>query len=214
MGDLVGPDDVTAATEAVAAALEPAADDPERWGGPAGTLRWTCTATLAHAVDCLFWYAAALARRSTAGISVSEANPTGRPDVLVDSLRSGGALLAIAVASAGPQDRGWHLFGSADRSGWAAMGADEVLIHGADIAAGLGVSFVPPAGVADGVVRRLFPWAPTDGDPWSRLLWANGRAPLGDLPASRRWRFHCAPLAEWDGEVPTLGGKPPAAPQA
>ena len=140
MADLVGPDDVRAATDAVVAALEPAVDNPEWWGAPAGALRWSCTTTLIHIVDCFVWYAASLARRSTAGISVSESQSDRRPDVLVDSVRSGGALLAIAVAPAGPHDRGWHLFGSTDRSGWAAMGVDEVLIHGADIAAGLGVS--------------------------------------------------------------------------
>jgi hypothetical protein len=204
MADLVGPDDVLAATDAVVSALEPATSDVERWTGPAGTLRWSCTATLAHMVDCLFWYAASLARRSTVAIEVPEANPAGEPAVLVDSLRSGGALLAIVVAAAGADDRGWHLFGVADRSGWAAMGADEVLVHGADVAAGLGVRFDPPSAVADHVVRRLFPWAPTDGDPWQRLLWANGRAPLGELPTSRRWRFHCAPLEEWDGSVPNI----------
>ena len=212
MTDLVGANDVMAATDAVVSAVAPAIDDAERWRCPAGTLRWTCTATLAHMVDCLFWYAASLARRSTEGIEVPEANPAGEPGVLVDSLRSGGALLATVVAAAGPDDRGWHLFGSADRSGWAAMGVDEVLIHGADVAAGLGRGFDPPSDVADHVVRRLFPWAPTDGDAWDRLLWANGRAPLGDLPTSRRWRFHCAPLEEWDGQVPMIGGKPAYSP--
>jgi uncharacterized protein (TIGR03083 family) len=207
MTDLVGSLDVTAATDAVVSALEPATGDAERWTAAAGSLRWSCTATLAHMVDCLIWYAASLARRSTAGIEVPEADPAGDPAVLVDSLRSGGALLATVVSAAGPEDRGWHLFGVADRSGWAAMGADEVLVHGADVAAGLGVCFDPPSAVADHVVRRLFPWAPTDGDPWERLLWANGRAPLGDVPTSRRWRFHCAPLEEWDGTVPIVGGQ-------
>jgi uncharacterized protein (TIGR03083 family) len=212
MADLVGADDVLAATDVVVSTLEPTIDDAERWAGPAGTLRWSCTATLAHVVDCAFWYAASLARRSTAGIAVSEADPAGPPAILVESLRSGGALLAMAVANAGPDDRGWHLFGSADRSGWAAMGADEILVHGADVAAGLGVAFDPPLDVADHVVRRLFPWAPAGGDPWARLLWANGRADLGDLPASRRWRFHCAPLEEWDGKAPPFERKPQAAP--
>jgi hypothetical protein len=34
------------------------------------------------------------------------------------------------------------------------------------------------------------------------LLWANGRV---DLPGQERqtgWRWHCAPLAEWDGADP------------
>jgi hypothetical protein len=212
MADLVGPDDVLAATDAVVSALEPAIDDAERWTEPAGTLRWSCTATLIHIVDCFVWYAASLARRSTRGIELMETNHDAGIGVLVDSVRSGGAMLAAVVAAAGPDDRGWHLFGVADRSGWAAMGVDEALIHGADLAAGLGVALHPPPAVADHVVRRLFPWAPTEGDPWDRLLWANGRAPLGDLPTSRRWRVHCAPLEEWDGELPTIGGKPAYSP--
>jgi hypothetical protein len=39
--------------------------------------------------------------------------------------------------------------------------------------------------------------------PWSALLWANGRT---DLPGQRRqvpWRWHCAPLDEWDGRNPS-----------
>ena len=54
--------------------------------------------------------------------------------------------------------------------------------------------------------RRLphldFPWAPADADPWAALLWANGRI---DLPGQQRqvdWRWHCAPLEEWDGLNP------------
>jgi hypothetical protein len=52
------------------------------------------------------------------------------------------------------------------------------------------------------VVRRLFPWAPTDVDPWQALRWACGRTALPDRPRlGPDWWVHCAPLAEWDGTI-------------
>jgi hypothetical protein len=75
-------------------------------------------------------------------------------------------------------------------------------VHTGDAARGLGLSFTPSAGLSRATLRRLFPWAPTDADPWQGLLWANGRV---DLPGQERqtgWRWHCAPLAEWDGVNP------------
>src|SRR5205814_10489271 len=127
------------------------------WDAPAGGLDWTCRHTLAHAADCLVWYAANLARASTHLVEVAELARTAPAPILVDALRSAGALLAAAVTAATPEQRGPHPFGVADRSGFAAMGCDEVLVHGADVAAGLGVEFAPPADVVDHVVRRLFP---------------------------------------------------------
>jgi hypothetical protein len=79
-----------------------------------------------------------------------------------------------------------------------------VLVHGADLAAGLGVDFEPPAEVCEHVVRRLFPWAPADAPSWAALRWANGRAPLGDRLPERKWLWHCAPLDEWDGTARRL----------
>ena len=53
-------------------------------------------------------------------------------------------------------------------------------------------------------IRRLFPWAPTDVDPWSALRWATGRL---DLPGHGRlgpdWAWQAAPLSEWDGTLKT-----------
>jgi uncharacterized protein (TIGR03083 family) len=205
VGEDVTAADVIAAVDYVTSALDPGAGHPERWSGPAGTLRWSCTTTMAHVLDSLLWYAASLARCSTRGIEVIKTSEHTGPSVLLDGLRSGGAVLAVAVTAAGPGDRGWHLFGSADRSGFAAMGADELLVHGADVAAGLGLAYDPPRPVCERVARRLFPWAPPGGDPWATLRWANGRAPLGDRPPPRRWQFYCAPLDEWDGIVPEPG---------
>ena len=50
--------------------------------------------------------------------------------------------------------------------------------------------------------RGWHPFGPADADPWAALLWANGRI---DLPGQQRqvdWRWHCAPLEEWDGLNP------------
>ena len=198
--ELVRSSDVLAAVAAVADALDAPATNEDLWEAPAGDLDWTCRHTLAHTADCLVWYAANLARSSTHLVEVAELTRTAPAPILVDALRSAGALLAAAVAAATPEQRGLHPFGKADRSGFAAMGCDEVLVHGADIAAGVGVEVALPADVCDHVVRRLFPWAPTDADPWATLLWANGRASLDDLEPERKWLWHCAPLDEWDGK--------------
>ena len=192
--ELVGAPEVRAAIDSVVAALLPAVGDEQAWDGPAGGLRWTCRATLAHIVDCALWYAAMLARRSEGDVHVPEADPAAPASLLLDGLHSTGHVLAAVVASADPADRARHPFGVGDRSGFAAMGCDEALVHGADIAAGLGLPYTPPGDVCRRVVRRLFPQAPHDGDPWELLLWANGRRDLADQPTSRRWTFHCAPL--------------------
>ena len=204
--DLVTAGDVLAAVASVADALAAAAGNDDLWDAQAGDLEWSCRHTLGHVVDCLVWYGANLARESTGFIEVPEMAPTAAAPILVDALRSGGALLAAAVRAARPDQRGFHPFGIADRSGFAAMGCDEVLVHGVDLAAGLGVEYVPPADVCARVARRLFPWAPTDSAPWPALLWANGRSALGDLQPERRWLWHCAPLAEWDGRPRHMPG--------
>ena len=81
-----------------------------------------------------------------------------------------------------PEARGYH-GQPTDAAGFAAMHCDEVLVHGYDIALGLGVAFEPPPDLARRVRDRLFPWTPA-GDPWTTLLWCNGR-----------WRFR-----PWSGD--------------
>jgi Mycothiol maleylpyruvate isomerase N-terminal domain len=62
--------------------------------------------------------------------------------------------------------------------------------------------------LARAIVERLFPWAPVGGDPWPALLWANGRIELPGHPRQARWRWHCAPLEEWDGVNPADRRRP------
>ena len=84
------------------------------------------------------------------------------------------------------------------------MACDELLVHGDDAARGLGVSFEPDRVLAAAVLDRLFPWhrLRPDDDPWRVLLWANGRADLAGRERQIHWRWHCAPLVEWDGAPP------------
>jgi hypothetical protein len=84
------------------------------------------------------------------------------------------------------------------------MGCDELLIHTYDILSGFGASLDPPRDICEGILARISPWAPEDeGDAWTTLLWANGRATLGDRPRLEPdWVWLSVPLAEWNGEDP------------
>jgi uncharacterized protein (TIGR03083 family) len=202
-------DDVRAAAESVVALLTPVIDTAD-WEQPAGSLEWTCHVTLAHLVDCLYWYASNLVR------AASQPTRAESPDIdrgmpvgeLVDALTSAGALLGRVVDTTEPDARGYHVAGNADASGFAGMGCDEILVHGYDIALGLGLAYSPPIDVAERTLRRLFPWTAEAGDGWAGLLWANGREPLGDVaPPGSEWMWWCAPLNEWDGTtIPRWAG--------
>ena len=126
-----------------------------------------------------------------------ENSPTATAPVLVDSLRSGAALLSAVLRTTGPDERGFHSFGIADRSGFAAMACDEILVHGADIATTLAVDLSPDADLCARVVQRLFPWVTVGADPWASLRFANGRQALDGVEPQGKWKWHCAPLSEW-----------------
>jgi uncharacterized protein (TIGR03083 family) len=199
--DLVTADDVLAAAEALASVLDaPAAhDDDPRWNEPAAGVEWTCRFTLAHIADCALWYAGLLGRRATTFVEVPENSPTAPAAILVDSLRSGAVLLAAVLRTSGPEARGFHPFGVADRSGFAAMACDEMLVHGADIATTLGADFTPDGDLCARVVARLFPWVSVGDDPRASLRFANGRQSLDGVEPQRKWKWRCAPLSEWEG---------------
>lgn len=122
---------------------------------------------------------------------------------MLTQLRAATEVLARVVDAAGPDERGFHDWGLADASGFAGMGCAEMLLHAGDVAEDQGLDWAPPSALADAVRVRLFPWAPDDTDPWAALLWATGRGELPGQDPVTSWRWHCAPLDEWDGTRPS-----------
>ncbi|HET6211757.1 MAG TPA: maleylpyruvate isomerase family mycothiol-dependent enzyme [Micromonosporaceae bacterium] len=173
------------------------------WDLPVPDLEWDVARVVRHMSEVCLWYAADLTagprELSTMQISVT---PTTPPGDLVDTLKTFAEVLARVIDGSAPDVRGWHPFGMADPSGYAAMACDEILVHSYDAALGLGAAYQPDPGLCERTLRRIFPWAPTGTDPWQALLWANGRIPLPDRPRLTKWRWHCAPLDEWSGEAP------------
>jgi uncharacterized protein (TIGR03083 family) len=195
-------DDVVAAADRCRQLLEPmlSAD----WAVPVPGLEFTVAGVVAHVAGAALWYSVDMwSGRKNAAFEVRV--DTGAPNEnLLASLLAAARALASGVDAAPPGTRGFHPFGSPDPAGFAAMACDELLVHGDDAARGLGVEFDHDAPLAAQVLARLFPWhtvGPGD-DPWQILLWANGRIDLEGRPHQGRWRWHSAPLAEWDGTGP------------
>jgi hypothetical protein len=182
-------------------ALKPVRD--RDWHVPAGSLDWDCWETVEHVCDDLFEYAAQLGprpldryvpfgtreRRPGGPNETIFADPAGGTDGLLMALEACGALLAAMVKTSPPEVRAYHGYGVSDPEGFAAMGVVEILVHMHDIAAGLGIEWIPDGDLCRRILARLFPDAPTGTDPWQTLLWATGR---GEIPGHQRvssWRW-------------------------
>lgn len=203
--DPVTPDDLLLAARLCRETLSPAAASgrEQDWERLAGDLEWSCRRTLDHIVDALAMYALHLATRAPERRpTIRNGDPTAGPADLLAIVEGMAAVLAVIANAAPPSARGFHGAGMADAEGFLAMGCEEIVIHTDDIAHGLGLPFQPPVELARRIQLRIFPWAPTDADPWSAVRWASGRAALPDRPRlGPDWYWHCAPLAEWDGTV-------------
>jgi hypothetical protein len=173
------------------------------WQRRAGDLEWDCRRTLDHVVDALCLYTAYFASRATGRLQPPRnGNPVATPESLLTLVETVATVLAELTRAAPADTRAFHPAGLADVSGWIGMGCEEILLHTDDIAQGFGLPFRPPDDLATRVLTRLFPWAPTDVDPWDSLRWAAGRAALPDRERlGPDWYWHCAPLGEWDGEM-------------
>jgi uncharacterized protein (TIGR03083 family) len=179
------------------------------WSRPIPELDWSVFDAVAHMIAGTIWYpidlSAGGARLQTLDIRALESS--SHADLIL-TLESGAAVLAHTIDGSPDDVRGYHPYGRADPSGYAAMGCDEILVHTDDVSRAFGASFVPDDALCERVLRRLFPWAPGDTDAWDTLRWANGRAPLGNHPRlGPNWYWHCAPLEEWDGTGPVSGLK-------
>ncbi|MBA3520317.1 MAG: hypothetical protein H0T75_22365 [Rhizobiales bacterium] len=194
-------DDLLLAAQICHDALMPAID--RDWSVPAGDLAWSCQTTLDHLPNALLSYANHLATRATERrVPVRNGDPDRSPAELLSVTAATAAILAAVTHAAPAGTRAFHPAGMADPEGFLAMGCEEIMIHTDDIARGMGLAFRPPEALARRVLRRLFPWAPTDADPWAAVRWASGRAALGDRERlDADWYWQCAPLSEWDGTI-------------
>jgi len=203
-------DGLDAAVSDVVAALRPAAG--RDWSVRAGDLDWDCWHTAEHIGDALLSYAVQLAvrpaQRYVRFLATAEEDASG--EEVVEFAEAGGRLLVAAVRAAVPGARAYHPSGLADPEGFAAMGCVEVLVHGQDIAQGLGLSFEPDRDTCRAALARLFPDTPADlagTDSWGVLQWAAGRSSLPGHPRLQAWGWHGAPLgkAPWEtAELPEL----------
>jgi hypothetical protein len=198
----VNGNDILEAAEACRAVLEPAlALD---WSAPIPGLDFTVAGVVAHASNAPLWYSVDMWSGPADGTFEVSSHADRENERLLTSLLAASQVLAAAVDAAPPDLRGFHPFGSPDPAGFAAMACDELLVHGRDAALGLGREFSGDKRLARAVLTRLFPWheSEPDEDPWLVLLWANGRLSLPGRGEQTRWRWHCAPLSEWDGSPP------------
>jgi hypothetical protein len=191
-------DDLDAAVSTMVAALRVATD--RDWAAvPADAVETDCWHAGEHVGDVLVSYAGQLVAQPDGRYVkfLASADADASAAQILEFAEAGGRILASTVRTASPGVRAWHPTGMADPAGFAGMGCVEALIHGEDIARGLGLALDPPREVCVAVLARMFPAVEVGGaDPWRVLLWATGRA---DLPGRDRvgpdWQWHGAPLA-------------------
>lgn len=197
------PADLLAATEFALTELRPVTD--RDWSVRAGSLEWDVAFTVAHVAGHLTKSATYLAAAATTWSPlVISRDPRATNDQLLDGIEHAARGLAFVAAHVESSTRGFHAWGMGDAAAFLARGANEVLVHGWDVAGGLGIAFEPPRQVCEPVLRRRFPWLTDDLDPWTTLLTAEGRD-----GGQQHWIPLEIPLEEWDGATPT-GPRPPA----
>ena len=192
-------DDLDAALSSVVATLRPATDLD--WSKRAGNLDWDCWHAAEHVGDCLMSFAGQLVARPEKRYVrfMAIADKDASPEQVLEFAEAGGRILAATVRTSGADVRAYHPTGAADPEGFAAMGCVETLLHGEDIAQGLGLAIDPPRDVCARVLARLFPEAAPElaaVDPWAALRWSTGRIELPGHPQLKEWRWQGVPLGE------------------
>ncbi|HSF27152.1 MAG TPA: maleylpyruvate isomerase N-terminal domain-containing protein [Actinomycetes bacterium] len=176
---------IVAATEAMAAA------DAVDWSRPAGDLGWDCRATVLHIASDFIGYATQLTAPRAHGYAALDLVLEGTPNPaeLRALVRATGGLLSSVARTADAGTRSWHPYGVAGPCDFAAMGIVELLVHTEDLSRGLGFAWAPAPDLSARVLAHLFPYAPRGHEPWPTLLWATGRAALGERPRLPDWRW-------------------------
>ncbi|NES30023.1 hypothetical protein GCE86_06905 [Micromonospora terminaliae] len=197
-------DDLDAALSSVVTTLRPATDLD--WSARAGSVEWDCWHTAEHVGDCLLSFAAQLVARPEKRYVrfMASADKDASAAEILEFAEAGGRILAATLRTSGPDARAYHPSGRADPEGFAAMGCAETLLHGDDIAHGLGLAIDPPRDTCRRVLARLFPEAARDlagVDPWAALRWSTGRIELPGRPRRHEWRWRGAPLGSGDDQA-------------
>lgn len=169
------------------------------WSARAEGLDWSCLETAEHIAGVLVAYAGQLTGRATdtwVPFEVTFDEGSGPADA-ISVIESTGGLLSAVVRTTPPGVRAYHPYpyGSADATGFAAMGTTELLLHTYDIGHALGLDTEPPAALCEAVLAWLFPKdmpARTPDEQWATLLWATGRGSLAGRPRRSAWRWHNA----------------------
>ncbi|ALG14861.1 uncharacterized protein (TIGR03083 family) [Kibdelosporangium phytohabitans] len=190
-------DDLDAAVASVVTALRPVTD--RDWAAATGTGDWDSRHTAEHLGDCLLSYAAQLIAQPAERYVrfLANADKDASAAEVLEFMIVGAGLLASAVRTAAPSVRAYHPTGTSDPEGFAGMGCVEVLVHGVDIARGLGVPIEPPRDTCARVVARMFPHATADvTDSWTALLWATDRVELPGHPRQEGWKWRGSPMTD------------------
>jgi len=187
--------DLDAATACLVTTLGAAA--ARDWTAVSGTAEHSGWTTAEHLGDCLMSYAAQLVARPDDRYVrfVALVEKDAVPVELLEFVVAGAGMLSAVVRAAATTARAYHPSGVADPEGFAGMGCVEVLVHGEDIARGLGLTLDAPRDVCERVLARMFPDADVrDLDPWTALLWATNRVELPGRAQQTDWRWRGAPL--------------------
>ena len=187
-------DDLEEAAELVTAAWRTGLDGD--WSQPAGTVEWSCARTADHTIDSIHAVATFLASRRQDGYPdwwpelTMGSDP--RPEDLVDGLATVVTILSGVIAITAPTERAviwrWPRTEVRGPEDFAPRGALELLLHGHDVATGLGVPLAPPAALCRRLLDHTTGWPhwnapgwtaprPSD-DPWAELLRASGRGEI------------------------------------
>lgn len=186
-------DDLDAAVSCLADTLGPATG--RDWVTLPGTGEWNCRQTAEHVGDCLLSYAAQLVARPDARYVrfLAVADEEASPAEVLEFAVTGGRILASVVRTTAPSVRAYHPTGMADPAHFAGMGCVEALVHGEDIARGLGLRLDPPRDVCARVLARMFPHGDLGVDAWTGLLWATNRTSLPGREPQTGWRWQGPP---------------------
>lgn len=154
------------------------------WSARAGELEWSCEQTAVHVVDCLLSYTLQLGARRTDGwlpLEPVRASASATPPDLLDALAAACATFSAVLAVTPPAVTATDGVAALAVGDWAARGAYELLVHGHDIAAGLGGTIDPPDALCAWILSSPDLWmvdrarAESGARPWAQLLLGSGR---------------------------------------